>query len=90
MTYDVPVRKISVKVVSDGTVENTHLVDADTGERLAFDATYTWHLLFNAKTGGKAKVALVLDDVPVIPINGVTEAFELRSAYPKKEANVNA
>jgi hypothetical protein len=86
---DIPARTIKVKIVTGGGVDDTDVVDADTGERLRFAlpdgtvATYTWHMLFQPGLGGIGKVALVLDNVPV-EAPGVVVPVEIYGVTDKK------
>jgi hypothetical protein len=58
-------RRLRLAVRSDGTPQGTHLVDAGTGEALAFDGQCHADVEGHPKKGGTATVRLVFHDVEV-------------------------
>jgi hypothetical protein len=58
-------RRLKLAVRSDGTPGGTHLVDAETGEALAFDGQCHAEVRGDPRQGGTASVRLVFDGLGV-------------------------
>jgi hypothetical protein len=58
-------RRLKLAVRSDGTPGGTHLVDAETGEAIAFEAYCHADVEGHPKKGGTAVIRLVFHDIEV-------------------------
>jgi hypothetical protein len=67
---------LQLKVVSNGDPAGTRLVDAGTGQTLAFDCHGRCDLSWHPRAGGSARVVLVFSDVPVETEGDVKTPFE--------------
>jgi hypothetical protein len=67
---------LRLKIVSNGDPGGTRLVDATTGQAVAFDCHGRCDLSWHPRAGGAARVVLVFDDVPVEAEGDVKTPFE--------------
>jgi hypothetical protein len=67
---------LRLKIVSNGDPGGTRLVDAATGQPVAFDCHGRCDLSWHPRAGGTARVVLVFDDVPVEAEGDVKTPFE--------------
>jgi hypothetical protein len=67
---------LQLKIVSNGDPAGTRLVDAGTGQTLAFDCHGRCDLSWHPRAGGSARVVLVFSDVPVETEGDVKTPFE--------------
>jgi hypothetical protein len=70
-------RLIRLEVQTDGTPDNTRLVDRDTGEELRLDAHVYAQVEGGAGQPGRAYVQAVFADVPVVAAGNVFRPFVL-------------